>query len=163
MRIGVISDTHIPRACPGLPAMVIKAFDGVDLILHAGDLVEIKVLRDLEKIAKTIAVYGNMDEQELRNVLREKEIIKIGGFSIGLVHGCGAAPNITNYVKNQFTEKVDAIIFGHSHVPLNEIKNGVLFFNPGSPTDMIFAKYNSCGILTVTDKIKGEIIKIDGK
>ena len=163
MRIGIISDTHIPRACPSLPAKVIKAFDGVDLILHAGDLVEIKVLRDLEKIAKTTAVYGNMDEPEVRNVLREKEIIKIGGFIIGLIHGSGPASNITNYVKNQFTEKIDAIVFGHSHVPLNETKNGVLFFNPGSPTDRIFTKYNSCGILTVTDKIKGEIIKIDGK
>jgi hypothetical protein len=163
MRIGVISDTHIPRVCPGLPAEVIKAFDGVDLILCAGDLVEIQVLRDLEKIAKTTAVYGNMDEPEVRNALREKEIIKIGGFIIGLVHGHGTAPNITNYVKNQFTEKVDAIVFGHSHMPLNETKNGILFFNPGSPTDRIFAKYNSCGILTVTGKIKGEIIKIDGK
>ena len=163
MRIGVISDTHIPRACPSLPAKVIKAFDGVDLILHAGDLVEIKVLRDLEKIAKTTAVYGNMDEPEVRNVLREKEIINIGGFAIGLIHGGGPVQNITNYVKNQFMEKVDAIVFGHSHAPLNETKNGILFFNPGSPTDRIFAKYNSCGILTVTDKIEGEIIKIDGE
>lgn len=163
MRIGVISDTHIPRACPGLPAKVIKAFEGVDLILHAGDLVEVKVLRDLERIAKTTAVYGNMDEPDLRNSLPEKEIIKIGGFVIGLVHGYGTAPNIANYVKNQFTEKVDVIVFGHSHTPLNEIKNGILFFNPGSPTDKIFAKYNSCGILTVTNKIKGEIIKIDDK
>lgn len=160
MRIGVISDTHIPRACPSLPAQVIKAFDGVDLILHAGDLVEAKVLRDLEKIAKTIAVYGNMDDPDVLNLLREKEIIKVDGFSIGLIHGHGSAANIANYVRNQFSDKVDTIVFGHSHVPMNEVKNGILFFNPGSPTDKLFAAYNSCGILTVTDKIKGELIKI---
>lgn len=163
MRIGVISDTHIPRTCPSLPAKVIEAFSGVDMILHAGDLVEIKVLRDLEKIAKTMAVYGNMDESEVRNLLHEKETIKIGGFTIGLIHGYGQPANIMNYVKKQFIGKVDAIVFGHLHAPVNETKNGVLFFNPGSPTDKIFAKYNSYGILTVTDKIKGEIIKIDGK
>lgn len=163
MKIGVISDTHIPRTCPKLPVKIIKAFEGVDMILHAGDLVEIKVLRDLEKLAKTTAVYGNMDEAEVRRLLPEKEIIKAGGFTIGLIHGYGPAANIIDRVKGEFTEKVDVIVFGHSHVPVNVIKDGILFFNPGSPTDKIFARSNSYGMLTVADDIKGEIIRIDGK
>jgi len=163
MRIGVLSDTHIPRACPELPAEVLEAFRGADLILHAGDLVEVKVLHDLEKLAKTTAVYGNMDEPAVRRLLGEKEIIKVNGFAIGLIHGYGPTANLMNYVKSEFKDQVDVIVFGHSHVPVNETKNGILFFNAGSPTDKVFAKYNSYGILTVTNEIKGEIIKIDGK
>lgn len=163
MKIGVISDTHIPRACPKLPAKIIEAFEDADMILHAGDLVEIKVLRDLEKLANTTAVYGNMDEPEVHRLLHEKEIIKVGGFTIGLIHGYGPAANIIDRIKGEFAEKVDAIVFGHSHVSVNLIKDGILFFNPGSPTDKIFARSNSYGILTVADEIKGEIIRIDGK
>lgn len=160
MRIGVLSDTHIPRACSDIPAEILNAFKGVDLILHAGDLVEARVLKELEKLAKTKAVYGNMDNSELRKALHEKEIIKVKGFSIGLVHGCGPSANLINYVKDEFPEKVDAIVFGHSHSPVNETKDGILFFNPGSPTDKVFAKYNSYGMLTITDSVKGDIIKI---
>lgn len=163
MRIGVISDTHIPRACPNLPPKIVEAFKSVDMILHAGDLVEIKVLRDLEKLAKTVAVYGNMDDAEARRQLRDREIIKAGGFTIGLIHGCGPTINIIDRVQKEFPEKVDVIVFGHSHTPVNVVKNGTLFFNPGSPTDKIFAKFNSYGILTVANEIKGEIIRIDGK
>jgi uncharacterized protein len=163
MKIGVISDTHIPRLRPNLPDEIVGAFKDVDLILHAGDLVEVKVLRDLEKLAKTKAVYGNMDDSEVRGLLREKEIIRIGAFAIGLIHGYGPPAAIIDHIKSEFTEKVDAIVFGHSHVPVSETRDGILFFNPGSPTDKIFTKYNSYGILTVDDRIRGEIIRIDGK
>ena len=162
MRIGVLSDTHIPRACADLPAEIAEAFKNVDLILHAGDLVEMKVLKELRKLADTKAVRGNMDEPELVKVLPEKEIIKVNGFTIGLTHGYGPPANLINYVKNEFPEKVDVIVFGHSHSPVNEKREGILFFNPGSPTDKIFAKHNSYGILTINGSIKGEIIKING-
>lgn len=160
MRIGVLSDTHIPRACSNIPGEVLSVFKDVDLILHAGDLVEMRVLNELRKLAKTKAVYGNMDEPELRKALREKEVIKVRGWTIGLVHGYGPPANLINCVESEFMGKVDAIVFGHSHSPVNEMKGGILFFNPGSPTDNIFAKYNSYGILTIRDTIKGDIIKI---
>ena len=163
MKIGVLSDTHIRRVGRSLPAQIYESFKDVDMILHAGDLVEIEALRDLEKIAKTTAVYGNMDDPEVRKLLREKEIIKIGAFTIGLIHGYGSAANIIDRIKNEFKEKVDAIVFGHSHAPVNETRNGILFFNPGSPTDRVFAKCNSFGILTVNGGIKGEIIRINGR
>ncbi len=163
MRIGVLSDTHIPRACPNLPVEITEVFREVDLILHAGDFVEVKVLRDLEKLAETCAVYGNMDEPAIRRMLKEKLTIKAGGFTIGLIHGYGPPWNVMKCVENEFAEKPDVIVFGHSHAPVNETRGGILFFNPGSPTDKIFAKYNSYGILTIAEGIKGEIVRINGK
>jgi len=160
MKIGVIADTHIPYSALRLPNEICNVFKSVDLILHAGDLVEISVLDELNKLAETQAVYGNMDEFEVRKALPEKRIIEIGKFKIGLIHGYGAPFNLRNKVKKEFSQKVDVIVFGHSHSPVNDIQDDILFFNPGSPTDKIFAKYNSYGILTIEDEIKGEIIKL---
>jgi len=160
MKIGIISDTHIPRAATGLPPEICTAFKGVDLILHAGDLVEISVLDELKKIAKTEAVCGNMDEPEIRKSLPQKRIISAEGFKIGLTHGYGSPFRLIDTVKKEFPQKVDVIVFGHSHLPVNELRDGILFFNPGSPTDKIFAKYNSYGILTVNKEIKGKIVRL---
>ena len=159
-KIGVISDTHIPIAAQKLPAEIFKIFKDVDMILHAGDLVDISVLRDLSKLAETHAVCGNMDPAELQRQLPEKEVVRVGKFSIGLIHGHGAPFNLMNRIKGEFDQKVDAIVYGHSHSPVNEYRDGILFFNPGSPTDLIFAKYKSCGMLTISNKIEGRIIKL---
>lgn len=160
MRIGVISDTHIPRAAPDIPKEVYNEFKKVDLILHAGDLLKLRVLDKLKKLAPVKAVYGNMDEREVRLNLPEKELVNINNnFKIGLIHGRGAPFNLINTVRNEF-DKVDAIVFGHSHSPVNEVRDGILFFNPGSPTDKIFAPYNSFGILEVNQTIKGRIIRL---
>jgi putative phosphoesterase len=83
--------------------------------------------------------------------------LEVNHFKIGLTHGDGAPQGIVERVKHHFTD-VDAIIFGHSHQPLNEQRDGILFFNPGSPTDRIFAPYTSIGILEVNDTITGRII-----
>ena len=76
MKIGVISDTHIPRAAQKIPDEIYNAFRDADLILHAGDLLNISVLEELNKIAKTEAVYGNMDEPEVQRSLPMKRIIE---------------------------------------------------------------------------------------
>lgn len=160
MRIGIISDTHIPRAALELPEIIYAEFKNVDLILHAGDLVELSVLDKLKAMAPVKAVRGNMDDAKVSLALPEKEIIDIkGGFKIGLVHGRGSPSNLIESVAAEFTD-VDAIVFGHSHSPVNEVKNGILFFNPGSPTDKVFAPYNSFGILEVNQEIKGSIIRL---
>lgn len=161
MKIGVIADTHIPRTARELPKVIYKEFENVDLILHAGDVVELDFLKKLMDFRKTIAVYGNLDSSEVVDRLKPKEIIEVGGFRIGLVHGWGAPEGLVERIGAEFkSEKVDCIVFGHSHRPMNETKNGILFFNPGSPTDKIFAPYNSYGLLEVTDKIIGKIIKL---
>ena len=160
MKIGVISDTHIPHAASKLPDAIYSAFKDADLILHAGDLIEMPVLNELNKLAKTEAVYGNMDGPLIQKLLPAKKIINVGDFKIGLAHGSGAPFNLINKLKNEFQERVDVIVFGHSHSPVNELRDGILFFNPGSPTDKIFAKYNSYGILTINKEIKGEIVRL---
>jgi len=160
MKIGVISDTHIPERAIDLPKEIYTAFQNVDLILHAGDFVSIEVLNSLNKIRPVKAVLGNMDHPELRNKLKEKEIIEAGKFKIGLIHGYGHPKNLLNVVKNAFSEKLDAVVFGHSHTPYNEKQGETLFFNPGSPTDTIFSPYRSYGIIEITDEIKGTIVRI---
>lgn len=160
MRIVVISDTHMPRTAQDLPDAIYKEIDKSDMILHAGDFVEIDILRKLRELKPTRAVCGNMDSQAIRNELKPKEIIEAGKFRIGLIHGYGAPAGLVDTVASEFTG-VNAIVFGHTHSPVNMIKDGVLFFNPGSPTDTVFAKVNSFGILEVTDDgIIGKIVKI---
>jgi len=160
MRIGVISDTHIKESIKELPKVILDDFKKVDLILHAGDLVNIAVLDELKRMAQTKAVVGNMDFPEVERVLAKKEIIKIGGFKIGLIHGYGPPDGLIERIKREFEPGVDMVVFGHSHRPVNELIGGVLFFNPGSPTDKIFAPFNSYGIIEINDKIKASIIKL---
>lgn len=162
-RIGVISDTHIPERADNIPEEIFKVFKGVDLILHAGDLTELSVLSGLSKICEVRAVSGNMDSLQVTKKLPQKDIIKVGRFSIGLIHGSGHPAYLLEYIKTQFTQKLDAIVFGHSHQPFNQKEGGTLFFNPGSPTDKFFSPYNSCGILELSDTITAKIIKLGNK
>ena len=160
MKIGVISDTHIPERTTVIPSELSQIFKDVDLIIHVGDLVCLDVIEQLKKIAPVKAVYGNMDNHEVRRTLPEKEILTIGKFKIGLFHGKGPPNRIVACVKEVFQEKLDLIIFGHSHTPMCEKHEGILFFNPGSPTDTTFAPFRSCGMLEINDEIKGTIIKL---
>ena len=162
VRILVLSDTHIPRVAHDLPERVYGEIENVDMIIHAGDFVEMEVLDKLKTLRETHAVYGNMDSQGIRQHLNPREIIPVGRFKIGLIHGFGAPAEIVETVRGEFTDSsVDAIIFGHSHAAFNMVKEGILLFNPGSPTDTIFATSNSYGILEVTDKkIEGKIVKL---
>jgi len=162
MKIGVISDTHIPAKAAKLPDELVKALKGCDLIMHAGDLVELSVLEDLEKITKVEAVYGNMASANVRATLPENKILRLCGKVICLMHGYGNPDNLIDILKKRFlSEKPDIIVYGHSHRPTNELMDGVLFFNPGSCTDTVFASYRSYGIIEIDkDKIKAEIHKL---
>ena len=94
LKIGVVSDTHISRS-EELPKELLTAFAGVDLILHAGDLVSLAVLEGLKKIAPEVcAVWGNMDPPDVKQALPEKRIIQAKQFRIGLIHGSGAPFNL---------------------------------------------------------------------
>ncbi|MGB2982726.1 MAG: metallophosphoesterase family protein, partial [Candidatus Bipolaricaulia bacterium] len=87
MRIAVISDTHVPQARPGLPEDLIEKLQGVDRILHAGDLASLGVLNRLLEIAPTTAVAGNIDPPEVRAKLSDREVLRLAGRTIGLSHG----------------------------------------------------------------------------
>jgi len=151
LKIAVLSDTHV-ASFDDIPRNIIDCLSTVDLIVHAGDFVTLNVLEGLNKLGKVTAVHGNMDSNELRNLLPEKEIIEIESKRIGITHGWGAPWEMEKKVRTMFPdEKLDAIIFGHSHFSQNKVIDGILFFNPGKASQ-------SFGILTVEEDIKGEII-----
>jgi len=160
MIIGVLSDTHIPERALDLPRVVYKEFGKLDLILHAGDLVDIETLEKLKKINKVTAVSGNMDYPEVIKILPRKAIVECGKFKIGLIHGYGHPVEMLKSLHKEFDKKIDVLVFGHSHQSMNEIRNGITYFNPGSITDKIFSPCNSYGIIEINDGLKCEIIRI---
>ena len=110
-RILVISDTHIPRSANDLPQQIYDEIPNVDMIIHAGDLIDAGVLEKLKSLKETKAVRGNMDSKELCMALNAKEVISIGKFKIGLIHGYGAPSEIMPTVRREF-DKVDVLVFG---------------------------------------------------
>jgi len=177
MKIGVLADTHVPDMLPGLPARVLDLFNGVDIILHAGDVTDLAVLQQLEPIAQTFAVQGDRDSAQVRQYLEEKQRLTFGGRAVGLVHGHRAwegsalrklayrlnskrrAETLLGYVQRQFTD-VDVIVFGHSHAPYMKMHGNTLLFNPGSLLPR-FGRVGSVGLLEINaTAIKGRIIAI---
>ncbi len=160
MKIGVLSDTHVPLIMPSLPPIIFDLFQGVDLIMHAGDIVELSVLDDLLSIAPVEAVAGNMDDAEVQLRLPTKKVLTLGRYSAGLIHGKFKIDVQKEMIRKEFGD-VDLIVYGHSHSPFWGKVNGVYFLNPGSPTDKRHAPYNSVAILEVGDCLKANIIRIE--
>ncbi len=162
MRIGVVSDTHIPERAEKIPQEILKEFKNMDMIIHAGDFVELQVLNQLRAVCPSVkAVWGNMDSQEIKQQLPEKEVFKVGKYRVGVMHGHGAPNNLIDLMLSNFkNDSVDLIVFGHSHQPLSETRDGIIFFNPGSPTDNVFSPTKSYGIIEINDKIETRIIKL---
>jgi len=151
MRIVVLADTHI-HMLEHLPKKIIDALSTVDLVIHAGDFTDVQVLKELKRLREVKAVHGNMDSRELKTVLPVKEIVEIENKRIGVTHGSGAPWGIEERVRKMFeSNRVDIIVYGHSHRSQNKVIDGILFFNPGKATD-------SFGILTIDGEAKGEII-----
>ena len=151
MKIGVVSDTHT-TAFSHLPDQILRTLTEVDLIIHTGDFVTRDVLDGLKQLGKVKAVQGNMDSEELKQILSEKELLVIEGKKVGIIHGWGSPYGIDDRVGGMF-EDVDIIVYGHSHHSQNEVKNGILFFNPSQ------AK-NSFGVLNIGNEVRGEIINL---
>ncbi len=159
MLIGLLSDTHIPGRGKTLPGKIFTAFEKVDLILHAGDIVNPIVIEELECLAPVKAVTGNMDNLEIAKKYPKKQVIEVNGFKIGLIHGDGIRGTTAERAVEAFSkEKVDCIVFGHSHQAFQSLVGDLLLINPGSPTDKRRSKYYSFGFLEVTDKIEARIV-----
>lgn len=159
MRIGVLADTHIPVAAKKIPERVLSLLKGVELILHAGDILQLQVVEELRKIAKTVAVSGNMDSFDVIEKLPAQEIVSVKGFKIGLIHGWGPPHGLISRLKEEFSH-VNCIVYGHTHMAAIDKVDGMLFLNPGSPTDKVFAPYNSMGFLEIDKEIKAEIVRL---
>lgn len=159
MKIGVVSDTHLREANNYLRRISEKFFSDVEMVLHAGDLVSSAVLGAFA--GKDVrAVRGNMDQDDS---LPEKLIIEAGGARIGLIHGWGMPFGLEAKLIRQFDD-IDCLVYGHTHSAANHVKDGILFFNPGSPTDRMFASRNTVGILEVSSgSVTGRILEINRK
>jgi putative phosphoesterase len=132
VRLAVISDTHMPRGSRRLP---VEHLRDADLILHAGDLSTVAVLEELEAIGPPVrAVVGNVDEWALRERLPEERIVEVDGVRIAMVHDAGPSTGRLERMRRRFPG-VDAVVFGHSHIPLHSERDGFQIFNPGSATD----------------------------
>jgi hypothetical protein len=164
MRILVISDTHIPAVADVLPPIIQEEAKKSDYCLHAGDLIAASVLQDLSRLTKTYAVQGNMDNFDLKKDLPEKTVLQFEDVKIGLIHGRGSPATLMDFIKKEFKDQakgLDMIVFGHTHYPLDKEMDGIIYFNPGSSTDKVFAPYASYGILEINGKnIKRRIVKI---
>jgi len=161
VKIIVISDTHIPETSDRLPDALLEEIKKADLLIHLGDITAHSVLEDLRNITKVEAMVGNMDSHNIRQELPKKKILEINGLKIGIVHGEGPPYKIRDYVKEVFADdKVDCVMHGHSHNPYTETEGGIIYMNPGSPTDMVFAPYNSYGVLEVDDRITAKIVRL---
>ena len=157
--IGIISDTHIPHF-KKLREAIWEHFAGVELIIHVGDLSILSVIKELETIAPVVAVQGNIEEDEVIHTLPIKREIVVGHCRIGIVHILGDSHNREKIARQEFPN-ARVVVFGHSHIPWNEERNGLLLFNPGSATDRRRQERCSIGLLHVDDETKmvwGEII-----
>ena len=141
MRIGLISDTHIPEAAQVLPPQVAEAFQGVDLVLHAGDVYTLAVLDQLEHIAPVLAARGDDDPVDMLSDRRVKwkHVLKIKGHTLWLIHEMPYDRMVTPWQTRKPSGKEDdqvpdIVVFGHDHCTIVQQRNHVLFINPGSPT-----------------------------
>ncbi|WP_210365131.1 metallophosphoesterase [Bacillus sp. REN3] len=159
MKIVVLSDTHMPKKGRTLPGKLLRELDSADYIIHAGDWQTIELYNELGKYAEVKGVTGNVDSPELKAKLNSKEILVVNDFRIGIVHGHGSGKTTERRAQDAFKdERVDWIVYGHSHIPVLKELAGTILFNPGSPTDKRRQKEFSFGIMTVTDVVRAEHI-----
>jgi hypothetical protein len=147
--LGVAADTHVPLRARRLPRALLDRLRGSDLILHAGDLVDLAVLTTLATIAPVLAVAGNSDPPSVVAALPSTVLLHVGTIQIGLVHGHGLGSSTVERARQTFGT-VDAVVFGHTHQPLQVVVDGTLLFNPGSATDRRRQARCSCGRIRVT-------------
>ena len=132
------------------------------MVLHAGDFTSHAALELFQGYRNFVGVHGNMDSPPVRRALKRFETVEIEGIRIGIVHGWGAPDQLPRVLLDTYKhENLQVLVFGHSHRALNEQSGEVLLFNPGSPTDTVFAPYQSFGVLNLEGgAVRGEIIRL---
>lgn len=161
--VGLISDTHVPVRAKQIPKGVFKVFENVDYIVHAGDLVELSVIDDLEQLAPVLVVYGNMDGPEVRGKLQKLNSFKVFNWKIGVVHDPGVLFGMGKMRKIAKMNGFDVVVHGHTHNSSMKWEGDILFINPGSPTNPLppFISKPTVALLRVTkERIVPEVIQI---
>jgi putative phosphoesterase len=161
--VGLISDTHIPIRARSIPKRVFEIFEKADFIVHAGDLVDMSVIDELEQLAPVLAVYGNMDGPEVRGKLPKINSVKIFEWKIGVMHDPGTLFGMSKMREIVKQNGFNVLVYGHTHNSSIKWEGNILFINPGSPTNPIppFIIKPSVGLLRVSkEKIAPEIVQI---
>ena len=139
----------MPRGARRLPGACLEALRETDLILHAGDFTSASTLAELELIGPPLlGVHGNVDEEEVRGRLPARLVVEAGDARIGVVHDAGPKRSRLARLRDRFPN-AQAVVFGHSHLPLHEEQDGFQIFNPGSPTERRRAPAHTMGIARV--------------
>jgi hypothetical protein len=135
VRLVLMADTHVPKRARDLPERLWRAVDGADVVVHAGDWVDVALFDQLEqRAARLVGVYGNNDGPALRARLPEVARVELDGVRLAVVHETGAAAGREARCARRFPD-VDVLVFGHSHIPWDTTTDGLRLLNPGSPTD----------------------------
>ena len=150
MRVAIVSDTHLPRGSRRIPDRCLDELRRADLILHAGDIATGEVLDAIEAIGPPVrAVRGNVDQPHLHARLPETAEVDVEGRRIAMIHDAGPALGRLERMRLRFPG-AEAVVFGHSHIPLHEERDGFHIFNPGSPTDRRRQPEHTMGVLEVS-------------
>jgi uncharacterized protein len=163
MRVAVVSDTHLPRGARRLPEECVRRIAAADLLLHAGDFSTAAVLRELEAIGPPVmGVHGNVDSAELRRLLPAERVVEVDGARIAMVHDAGPRAGRLSRMRARFGERAQALVFGHSHLPLHEqAEDGFQIFNPGSPTERRRAPRHTMGMARVEGgRLQFELVEL---
>ncbi|MDQ3319145.1 MAG: metallophosphatase family protein [Actinomycetota bacterium] len=162
MRIAIVSDTHLPRGSRRVPAGCIERLEAADLIVHAGDFVSLAFHAEMLALGPPLAaVYGNVDDLALRERLPAERTVEAAGARIGLLHDAGPARGRLARMRRRFPD-AHAVVFGHSHTPLQESDGTFQIFNPGSPTERRRAPRHTMGVATVgARRVRFEHIALD--
>jgi putative phosphoesterase len=164
MLIALISDTHLPLGARRLPEACVERIAAADLLLHAGDFTTVDVLCELEALGPPIAaVHGNVDTADVRRLLPSERIVEAANARIALVHDAGPRRGRLDRLRRRFGDDADAVVFGHSHMPLHEVgPDGFQFFNPGSPTERRRAPAHTMGMARVEEgRLRFDLIVLD--
>jgi putative phosphoesterase len=146
--IAVIADTHVPKGSRRLPERCVELLSEATAVIHAGDFTTISVLREIEGLCPLVhAVHGNVDEVKLRRLLPPQLEVQVGTATVAVIHDAGPAKGRLARMRARFPA-ADAVVFGHSHMPLHEEESGFQIFNPGSPTERRRAPGVSMGLLS---------------
>jgi putative phosphoesterase len=153
--IAVVADTHMPKGSRRLPPRCVELLAAADAAIHAGDFLDLAVLEEVEALCPTVhAVHGNVDSAALRQRLPQVQEVRLGEKTIAVVHDAGPARGRLGRLRARFPA-ADAVVFGHSHMPLHEEHGGFQIFNPGSPTERRRAPRRSMGLL---EAVRGELV-----
>jgi len=162
MLIGVMSDTHLRSPDPTLEYIMDELLAGVDMVLHAGDIVTLAVLVYLEDRG-VIAVSGNMDDYDVMGHLPHAREVPAGDKRVGLIHGWGARDGLERRILDRFSlPRPEVIVYGHSHVPFWGKVDGVWMFNPGSATARGYRGAGTVGVIEIAgDVLEGKHLRVE--